>query len=114
MRTCIFVDGENFRFSIRDLFPNFKREDYLPKSADWAGLFDWIVNEVTPTGERVRTYWYTIQSLDFFPYKFPSHESQHERLQRLLSKHPPYKDEFATIEKVEDRIRRMEEIVEAR
>ena len=38
MKACIFVDGENFRHSIVDLFDKFQREDYLPKTADWTGL----------------------------------------------------------------------------
>ena len=32
-RVCIFVDGENFRNSIVELFPTFKQHDYLPKTA---------------------------------------------------------------------------------
>ena len=46
-RACIFVDGENFRYSIGNLFDNFERADYLPKLANWTSLFDWIVREVT-------------------------------------------------------------------
>ena len=67
MRACIFVDGENFRHSIMELFPRFRRADYLPKDADWTGLFDWIVREVTGNAERIRTYWYVIQSVDYSP-----------------------------------------------
>ncbi len=111
MKACVFVDGENFRYSIINLFNDFRREDYLPKSADWAGLFDWIVNDAVPDGERVRTYWYVTQSLDFFPFKFPNPESETDALRRLLSKHKPYKDELRNMEAIA-RIRRMEEIVQ--
>jgi hypothetical protein len=41
-RVCVFVDGENFRHSIGELFNDFNRADYLPKNADWGELFDWL------------------------------------------------------------------------
>jgi len=43
-RACVFVDGENLRHTITDLFEEFDRADYLPKSARWSELFDWFVN----------------------------------------------------------------------
>lgn len=85
-RVCVFVDGENFRHAIVNLFEQFDPNDYLPKRADWDALFDWIVSRVEPEGERVRTYWYVIELLDFFPYKFPASESHSEALHRLLCK----------------------------
>ncbi len=111
MRACIFVDGENFRFSIGNLFSNFRREHYLPKSADWSSLFDWIVSQVTQDGERVRTYWYVIESIDYYPYKFPDPTSEHDKLHRLLSQHTDYKDELTPLG-WDSRTRRMAEIVE--
>lgn len=36
--------------------------------------------------ERVRTYWYVIQSMDFFPYKYPDVDTEPEALKKLLSK----------------------------
>jgi uncharacterized LabA/DUF88 family protein len=68
------VDGENFRQSIVNLFENFRPEDYLPKRAKWADLFDYLMNNTTKDAERVRTYWYVIEYLDFTPYKFPELE----------------------------------------
>ena len=69
MRACVFVDGENFRHSIGDLFVNdFRTDEYLPKEADWTGLFDWVVGEVAKDCFRMRTYWYVIQSVDYTPY----------------------------------------------
>jgi len=108
MRTCVFVDGENFRHSIVELFSQFRKEDYLPKSADWAGFFDWIVKEVHEDGERIRTYWYVVESLDFFPYRFPDPtkytETDPERVKQeletlctVLSYHQPYKDKIAKL-----------------
>jgi hypothetical protein len=64
----VFVDGENFRHAIVNLFDHFDRDDYLRRKADWDALFDWIVSRVEPDGERVRTYWYVNELLDFFPY----------------------------------------------
>ena len=69
MRVCVFVDGENLRFAICDLYTStFDRRDYLPKEADWGGLYDSIVREATgDTGKRLRTYWYVTQSFDAHP-----------------------------------------------
>jgi len=116
MRACIFVDGENFRHSIVELFPQFRQEDYLPKSAKWTNLFDWIVRNVVENGERLRTYWYVIKSLDFFPYRFPDPtkgsdpEKTEEVLQRLLSEYEPYQKELDDLAP-KDRATRMGEIV---
>lgn len=69
-RACIFVDGENLRHSIVDLFRGeFDRQDYLPRNADWSGFFDWLV-EQTPWDncQRVRTYWYVVEKVDFSPW----------------------------------------------
>jgi hypothetical protein len=84
-RVCVFVDGENFRHSIIDLFEQFDSYDYLPKTADWDALFDWFVSKAVPESERVRTYWYVIELLDFFPYKFPNADSDPEQLRKILN-----------------------------
>jgi uncharacterized LabA/DUF88 family protein len=73
-RVCIFIDGENFRKSIVKLFERFRPEDYLPRQAKWADLFDFLIDRTTKDGERVRTYWYVIKQLDFTPYQFPKVE----------------------------------------
>lgn len=85
-RVCVFVDGESFRHSIIDLFKQFKAYEYLPKT-DWAKLYDFFVSQAVPESEkeRVRTYWYVIDLLDFFPYKFPDADSNTTDLQRVLS-----------------------------
>ena len=97
-RVCLFVDGENFRYSINDLFPNFQRSDYLPKSADWTALFDWIVSEATEDGIRLRTYWYVSQSINFSPYRFPDVKDETESLRRLLNNHQPIKTRLDSLE----------------
>ncbi|GAG62777.1 unnamed protein product, partial [marine sediment metagenome] len=44
----------------------------LPKYAKWAEFFDWLVSQVLEDGQRIRTYWYVIKMLDFFPYNLPN------------------------------------------
>jgi uncharacterized LabA/DUF88 family protein len=97
-RACVFVDGENFRHTITDLFEEFDRAEYLPKSAQWSKLFDWFVNQVEPSAERVRAYWYVVQFMDFYPYKFPDAEREALKLKRLLSQHHPFADELEKLE----------------
>jgi hypothetical protein len=72
-RVCVFVDGENFRYTMNDIFAEeFPRHEYLPKRADWAGFFDWLVNATTEgQGDRLRTYWYVLREIEFYPYRFP-------------------------------------------
>lgn len=117
MRACVFVDGENFRHSIVELFVQFRQEDYLPKRANWTNLFDWIVKNVVEDGERIRTYWYVIKTLEFFPYRFPNPEKSEnpeqakETLQKLLSKDGTYKKQLDCLED-ENLNARMKAIVE--
>ena len=70
MRVCVFVDGENLRHAIGDLFTQqqFHPRDYLPKGANWAELFDHLVDLATGgAGQRVRTYWYVVEQVDPYP-----------------------------------------------
>lgn len=95
-KCCVFVDGENLRHAIVDLFENeFDQRDYLPKRADWGGFYDWLVRKASPDLERVRTYWYTIEQLDIFPYHFPSDQ---EKLKRLLCKDPTHAKEISDLQ----------------
>lgn len=115
-RACVFVDGENFRHAIGDLFENFDRADYLPKKASWAELFDYLVTQtahaVTCSDiERVRTYWYVVAHVDFFPYKFPDAERQTENLLRVLGKDRQLKDELEALQGAR-RIERMKQVVD--
>lgn len=90
-KVCIFVDGENLRFAIIDLFGGlFRPDDYLPK-AKWGEFYNWLAQEVSPSSERVRTYWYVIQYIDFFPYEIPSLVKAPGDLKELLLTNPPYK-----------------------
>ena len=98
IRCCVFVDGENLRHAIVDLFTGaFAPKDYLPKRADWAGFFDWLVTKAvqeltTASSERVRTYWYAVGSLDISPYlPFPKEPVAQGK---LLSRHKPFEVEL--------------------
>lgn len=84
-RVCVFVDGENLRHSICDLFESFDKQDHLPKNALWKDFYDWLVCQIEPTGKRVRTYWYVIDSIDYSPYKFPKSDVDPVRLKKILS-----------------------------
>ena len=86
VKVCVFVDGENFRYSICELFKNkFNKEDYLPKNADWNSFFNWIAKEkANSDAERLRAYWYVTEHIDFFPYILPSWEKDSNRLLKSL------------------------------
>ena len=93
---CIFIDGENFRKSLIKLFRNdFSPHEYLPKKTDWEGLFNFTASE-SGCSQRIRSYWYVIEQVDFYPYKFPIDDT--ERLYRLLSKYEPYKNEMNALQ----------------
>ena len=69
MRACVFVDGANFHYSVRDLFSNeFFWRRYFHKNSRWGEFFDEIVSR-SSNGEarRVRTYWYVNAEVDFVP-----------------------------------------------
>jgi uncharacterized LabA/DUF88 family protein len=69
MRVCVFVDGENLRHTICDLYePVFDRREYLPKTAEWAKFYDLVVERATGgEGKRMRTYWYVVEHFDAYP-----------------------------------------------
>ena len=74
-RVCIFVDGENFRYSLVDLFRDekydFDRHTYLP-DADWASFFEYLVESAGKRGwELLRSYWYVTRDVYLSPAKLP-------------------------------------------
>lgn len=84
-RACVFVDGENFRHSIVDLYPrDFNRNDYLPRQARWADLFDWFVSEADVDATRLRTYWYVTKTMDCSPYNLARLRSDPQKLENVL------------------------------
>jgi uncharacterized LabA/DUF88 family protein len=58
-RACVFVDGENFRHSLKHLFPSgrysFGKGDYLPET-DWHAFFTSLADGFDC--ELLRVYWY--------------------------------------------------------
>jgi len=54
-RCCVFIDGENFRHGIINLFHDrFDKAGHLPGKAEWARFFAWLVEQACPGGELVR------------------------------------------------------------
>jgi len=95
-RVCVFVDGENLRHSLVDLFRGeFDVTDYLPKRAVWDKLFDELSRRAIGSDcERVRSYWYVVQHLDFFPYGLSRLKREPDKLRQILSKHEPFRVEL--------------------
>ncbi len=97
-RVCIFVDGENLRHSIVELFPTpiFNEWDYLPKNADWTKFFDWIACEVAgKDAYRVRTYWYVVSNLDCAPYNLNTARKDRILLKQILTSYPPWAEDLS-------------------
>lgn len=110
-KACIFIDGENLRHNIVNLFANeFEQSDYLPKNGRWSELFDHLVQRAT-NGEsyRLRTYWYVVDKIDFLPYKIPQ---ESEKLKKLLSRHEPYRQRFNQSADVQEEERHIQDILE--
>ncbi len=84
-KVSIFVDGENLRFSICGLFPEFNKHDYLPKDAEWARFFDWISFKAGGReAERIRTYWYLVKDIEFSPYGLNAARDVPGKLESIL------------------------------
>lgn len=119
MKVCIFVDGENFRRSIGGVFQNgeFDTRDYLPKAANWAGLFDFVVQDMCGNGSsRLRTYWYVLEWIDFFPWKIPKVDKEQDTLRIVLSKNEDYRKELESLNDtaLTQRMRELAEALESR
>jgi uncharacterized LabA/DUF88 family protein len=99
-KACVFVDGENLRHSLIDLFqkePLFRPAEYVPVSARWSDFFDWIVSTATTdTCRRLRTYWFSIETIDCFPYGLSqfSNPEKNPSLKRALSRHRQYQEKL--------------------
>ena len=84
---CVFIDGENFRKTIQGLFPEFDKEEYLPKNADWTSFFDYLVAECFGnTAERLRCYWYVTAELDHTYIQHPQ-KDRAKFIKRLEGSH---------------------------
>jgi uncharacterized LabA/DUF88 family protein len=82
-KACIFVDGENFRHSLKSLFQtgayNYRKGEYLPDT-DWHKFFMNIAGGFDC--ELLRVYWYVVEHLDCRPYKIPQAWADKERVLR--------------------------------
>lgn len=71
-RVCVFVDGENFRYSLTALFADnryeFSKSDYLP-NADWKQFFGHLLDD--QPWELIRVYWYVTRDIDIWPSNVP-------------------------------------------
>jgi uncharacterized LabA/DUF88 family protein len=71
-KACVFVDGENLRHSLIDVFRDdslLHPDQYLPHDARWTDFFDWIVSAAaTDNCRRLRTYWFVTEAIDCHPY----------------------------------------------
>lgn len=109
---CIFVDGENLRHSLIDLFQyDFNPSDYLPKSAQWQEFFDALVVK----GEaqlRLRTYWYVVDEIDFWPYGVQKLLSSRNYpvLETVVRKYKPYSAQLDAIADLPTRRQRLESL----
>lgn len=103
-KVCIFVDGENLRHSIGDLFPAFDRKNHLPET-DWTKFFDWIACEAVGSKdvERVRTYWYVVQDIDFSPSNLNIASKTKISSEILLSKNKERADILAKIANLDEK-----------
>jgi uncharacterized LabA/DUF88 family protein len=113
-KACVFVDGENLRHSLIDVFARdgtFRSSDYLPAAAEWAAFFDWIVSVATSgTHHRLRTYWFVIQDLDFFPFGLNQigKGANEQQLNRVLLRYRPLRERLRELNG-EERLREMDE-----
>lgn len=115
-RVCVFVDGENLRHSIVEAFKDqglFERHWYLPKWADWAEFYDWIVDQIAGSGgSRLRTYWYVIDDLAYWPFalKDLNRPGREPKAREILGKNRPFRSELSGLtnamasEKVREKI----------
>lgn len=111
-KACIFVDGENLRYSLCDLFEGeFPREDYLPRKADWRAFFDDLVRQAGAE-LRLRAYWYVVNHIDFWPYRLSLRDHDAVELEGVLRKNGRFNDEMSAIADEKLRRRRCLEMAE--
>jgi len=90
-RACIFIDGENLRHSLCDLFgTDFNPADYLPKQANWDAFFSYMIHAAN-VDLRLRAYWYVVDEIDFWPWGISKLLKRRDfvTLERVLRQHKP-------------------------
>jgi len=114
-RVCIFVDGENFRFSLTDLFSKeryqFKKQDYLPE-ANWHNFFLSLID--IPGWELVRVYWYVTNEIDFWPHVIPYRWEEKRRFFENKGVLRSLKEQGEDISSTEIGLKKAEDILERR
>jgi uncharacterized LabA/DUF88 family protein len=99
-RACVFVDGENLRHSLIEVFREeslFQPSDYLPGAARWSDFFDWLVSTAASDNcRRLRTYWFAIEAIDYFPHGLsqPGKLVNSKQLESLLRRHRRYQEQL--------------------
>ena len=107
---CVFIDGENLRHSLVDLFEtDFRREDYLPRNADWAAFFRALTVKAG-ANSRLRTYWYVVEDIDFWPPKIKRLLRNREELLKGLMKDKRCREQFKLLSGKEAMLARAMEI----
>jgi uncharacterized LabA/DUF88 family protein len=106
-RACVFVDGENFRHSLKHLFQSgcysFGKGDYLPET-DWHAFFTFLANRFEC--ELLRVYWYVIEHIDCRPYRIPHDWGAKEKV--LARWHAEQIDACATDQERRDLLKSIE------
>ena len=118
-RACIFVDGENFRFSLVDLFAtgeySFTREDYLPQT-DWYQFFVGLAWRFDC--DLLRTYWYVVDTIDFRPRRIPYHFKEKKgvfcRFEKLRKRITSSKNEKQILIEIDKELKSKRKIMEGR
>lgn len=73
-RICIFIDGENMKFSLKKLYEpeegvNSVERQFPAHKAHWQQWFDALCTDAAEGSHsvRVRTYWYHIDGVQYYP-----------------------------------------------
>lgn len=107
---CVFIDGENLRHSLVDLFEaDFNEEAYLPRNADWAAFFQSLTDRSGATS-RLRTYWHVVEDLDCWPWKIRWLLRNPEDLLRVLMKDKKCREQLVPISEPRQKLARAKEI----
>lgn len=117
-KACVFVDGENLRHSIMDLFPPpvFYSRDYLPRKAKWTAFFNWITTKAGGDNvERLRTYWYAVENIDFSPYNLNAVRKGGDKwsLRKILSRDSGIKQRLDAVASYQTKLDNLTDVIVA-
>ena len=101
MRVCIFIDGENLRHAICDLFGNwrnpqnpplFDKREYLPQQAKWGDFFGYLAEKSKIPEIHAhfsRAYWYVVSTVYTKPWLPNSEWDPKNQKYRLIESELP-------------------------